>query len=193
MTLGIGQPAEASPQPPKRETAKPKATTTPVARPAAIEAAPSEYVVVAGDTVSGIAERYGLATAEVLARNGLSWSTLIFPGQRLQLQGGAEPHVAPVTPAIPRHMVVDGDTVSGIAARYGLSVDDVLSVNGLSRQSMIFPGSSSCCRRHRASRRRRRRSRSRRHQWRRPRRRHRRSRHPPRPPPHRSRHPSRCR
>jgi hypothetical protein len=35
------------------------------------------------DTVSGVAERFGLATAEVLACNGLGWSSLIFPGQRL--------------------------------------------------------------------------------------------------------------
>lgn len=141
VTLGIAQPADAAPQPPKRATAKPKATARPaVVRPASVEPAPAEYVVVAGDTVSGIAERYGLATAEVLARNGLSWSTLIFPGQRLQLQGGSESHVPPAAPDIPRHVVVEGDTVSAIAARYGVSTDDVLSVNGLSRQSLIFPG-----------------------------------------------------
>jgi LysM repeat protein len=144
VTLGIAQPAEAAPQPVKRQ-AKPKATST---RPAAVDAAvasmptPSEYVVGEGDTVSGIAERFGLATAEVLAQNGLSWSSLIFPGQRLALPGpGAHQEPAPVPVAdIARHTVVEGDTMSGIAAAYGLDLDQLISANGLSRQSLIFPG-----------------------------------------------------
>ena len=42
---------------------------------------PASYVVRAGDTVSGIAARYGISTASVLALNGLGWKSLIFPGQ----------------------------------------------------------------------------------------------------------------
>jgi LysM repeat protein len=85
VTLGIAQPAEAAPQPPKRQ-AKPKAPASAGAAPATAAptaVAPAEYVVADGDTVSGVAERFGLATAEVLACNGLGWSSLIFPGQRL--------------------------------------------------------------------------------------------------------------
>ena len=144
VTLGIAQPAEAAPQPVKRQ-AKTKATSTrPAAQAAAVAstATPSEYVVGEGDTVSGIAERFGLATAEVLAQNGLSWSSLIFPGQRLALPGsGAHQEPAPVPVAdIARHTVVEGDTMSGIAAAYGLDLDQLISANGLSRQSLIFPG-----------------------------------------------------
>jgi LysM repeat protein len=149
ITLGIVQSAEAAPQTVKRQ-AKPKAQsantvrTARTALPAA--AATSEYVVVEGDTVSGIAERFGLATAEVLAFNGLSWSSLIFPGQRLALPGGA-PAAAPSpdtppAPEIAKHVVVEGDTVSGIAAAYGLDVASVLSANGLGPSSPIFPGES---------------------------------------------------
>ena len=150
VTLGIAQPAEAAPQPPKRQ-AKPKALalgragSPATAAPAA--AAPAEYVVADGDTVSGVAERFGLATAEVLACNGLGWSSLIFPGQRLALPvhtpaPDATPAPVPVAPEIARHVVVDGDTVSGIAAAYGLDVASVLSANGLGPSSLIFPGES---------------------------------------------------
>lgn len=144
VTLGIVQPAEATPQTVKRP-AKSKGNHLEGARTArAMTAAipPAEYVVVDGDTVSGIAERFGLATAEVLARNGLSWSSLIFPGQRLALPGGAAAAAPPSEPEIRKHVVVEGDTVSGIAAAYGLDVGNVLSANGLGASSLIFPGES---------------------------------------------------
>ena len=142
VTLGIVQPAEAAPQHSKRQQ-KAKATS---AKPASMAVSapasvPSEYTVADGDTVSSIAERFGLATAELLAHNGLGWSSLIFPGQRLALPGGAAPAAAPSPEAeIAKHVVVSGDSVSGIAAAYGLDVEQVLSANGLSRQSLIFPG-----------------------------------------------------
>lgn len=43
------------------------------------------YRVELGDTVSEIAIRHGLPTAHVLAQNGLSWKTPIFPGQLIRL------------------------------------------------------------------------------------------------------------
>ena len=150
VTLGIAQPAEAAPQPAKRMP-KVKASNDGPARNAASTTAsagavPAEVTVGDGDTVSGIAERYGVATADILALNGLGWSSLIFPGQRLALPGSgtAAPAPAPVPVAaeLPRHTVVTGDTMSGIAAAYGVSLDQMLSANGLSRQSLIFPGQS---------------------------------------------------
>ncbi|KRE30851.1 hypothetical protein ASG80_16025 [Agromyces sp. Soil535] len=146
VTLGIAQPAEAAAPHVKRQ-AKPKAQGSTVhrtARVATTAQAPAEYVVADGDTVSGIAERFGLATAEVLAANGLGWSSLIFAGQRLALPGGmpaeAVPAPPPVAPEIARHTVVEGDTIGGIAAAYGLDVASVLSANGLGPSSLIFPG-----------------------------------------------------
>ena len=147
VTLGIAQPAEAATPQVKRH-AKTKAQGSTVHRTASLAAvapAPAEYVVAEGDTVSGIAERFGLATAEILAANGLGWSSLIFPGQRLALPPGAPtadaaPTPLPVAPEIARHVVVEGDTIAGIAATYGLEVASVLSANGLGPSSLIFPG-----------------------------------------------------
>ncbi|GAA1771095.1 LysM peptidoglycan-binding domain-containing protein [Agromyces humatus] len=144
VTLGIAQPAEAAPHQVKRQPkAKAQTGATTQASTVATTAVPSEIVVADGDTVSGIAERYGLSTAEVLAQNGLGWSSLIFPGQRLALPGGTS-HAAPPPPnpsaEIVKHTVVAGDTVSGIAAQHGLDLDVVLRANGLGRQSLIFPG-----------------------------------------------------
>lgn len=117
---------------------------------------PETYVVVAGDTVSGIAERFGLATADVLARNGLDWSSLIHPGDELKLSGTAAadaeadrgPGDAPGTAAgngsgpVASRVVTSGDTLWAIAAEAGVSLDALLTANALARDAIIYPGQS---------------------------------------------------
>lgn len=120
-----------------------KSTTAAVLATSA--AAPATYVVAAGDTVSDIAGRYGLSTASVLALNGLSWSTMIFPGQELKLttSGPVAPVVAETPdPGAGRYTIVAGDTISAIADRFGVSTLSVLSANGLGWDSIIYPGST---------------------------------------------------
>jgi LysM repeat protein len=104
--------------------------------------APATYHVVAGDTVSSIATRFGLSTASVLALNGLGWSSLIFPGQELKLTSSGPVQVAPQEAPVSsgRYTIVAGDTISGIAARFGVSTQSVLTANGLGWSSIIYPG-----------------------------------------------------
>lgn len=111
-------------------------------RAPAAQSAPATYVVQPGDTVSSIANRFGLRTVDVLTRNGLSWRSVIHPGQKLRLTGGAAAVTpkAPVAPATTVHVVAAGDTVFAIAAKHGTTVDAVLAANGLTRASVIYPG-----------------------------------------------------
>jgi LysM repeat protein len=110
-------------------------------------AAPATYRVAAGDTVSSIAGRYGLSTASVLALNGLGWKSTIFAGQQLKLNSGAvaaAPVAATPAPAATggRYTIVSGDTVSRIASKFGVTTKAILSANGLSASSIIYPGQS---------------------------------------------------
>lgn len=99
-----------------------------------------EYVVQAGDTFSLIARAHGIATARLLALNGLSWSSGIAPGQRLRVEWGEGQISAGRDTDLRRHSISHGETVSGIAARYGLSRAEVLRANGLHPTSAIFIG-----------------------------------------------------
>lgn len=115
---------------------------------------PSSYRVVGGDTVSSISAKYGISTASVLALNGLSWSSLIFPGQVLQLTKapaspstpGTPPKSAPPSvspPAAPTEVtytITRGDTISAIASRFGVSTQAILSANKLGWSTIIYPG-----------------------------------------------------
>ncbi|MBH0128873.1 LysM peptidoglycan-binding domain-containing protein [Salinibacterium sp. NK8237] len=127
---------------------KPARVTTPTITEAAttiIGPAPASYRVAEGDTISDIATRYGLSTASVLALNGLSWSSTIFPGQELTLTKdvvSSVPSVTHVKTTNGQYAIVAGDTLSGIANKFGVSTISLMSANGLGWSSIIYPGQS---------------------------------------------------
>ena len=111
-------------------------------------AAPAEYTIARGDTISSIAGRYGLDTYEVLKLNNLQPNTVIYPGQKIKLTGSAAaPAAKPAAPAAATastggsvYTVKSGDTLGAIAARHGVKLSEVLSWNGLNMSSIIYPG-----------------------------------------------------
>ena len=108
------------------------------------QAAPTTYRVQQGDTVSAIAARYGLSAQEILVRNGLGWNTIIHPGQELRLASTPVVTAAATTQTTSTgtsgYHVKQGDTVSAIAARAGVSTSSLLAANELGSRSVIYPG-----------------------------------------------------
>lgn len=64
-------------------------TALPASLRPAQPSAPAEYTIARGDTISGIAGRYGLDTNAILKLNNLQPNTIIYPGQKIKLTGSA--------------------------------------------------------------------------------------------------------
>lgn len=107
------------------------------------------YVVRPGDTLAGIAHRHGVSLHELIFVNNIVNPDLIFVGQTLILPGcGPAPIVPPgpepIGPVYPgggqTYTVRPGDTLSQIARWYGVSVDYLCQLNGLSNPNFIYVG-----------------------------------------------------
>jgi spore germination protein YaaH len=147
---GAGLPRAAVPVPPAPTPASsPSATATaaPAASaPPAPPPAPASIIVAPGDSLSTIAARVGTSVEALIAANHLGPDGFILIGQTLVTpgSGSAPPPAAapaPPRPAAPRTITVGmGDTLSAISARYGASVQTLLSANGLRSPARIQAG-----------------------------------------------------
>ena len=125
----------------------------------------NSYTVVSGDSLYAIARKTGTPIQELLSLNGLNLNSIIHPGQVLALSSksaSAEIKQEESTPKEEKtsaettneetssstnqpstggtYTVVSGDGLYAIARKTGTSIDDLLSLNGLSLNSTIYPG-----------------------------------------------------
>jgi LysM repeat protein len=92
----------------------------------------SVYYVQYGDTLSGIAYKYGVNVYTLARNNDISNVNWIYPGQRLKITGDVSNQRT--------YTVRYGDTLSGIAYRYGVNVYTLARNNGISNINWIYPG-----------------------------------------------------
>jgi putative chitinase len=104
----------------------------------------SSYTVKSGDTLGGIAQRFGTTVSALARANGISNPNRINVGQRLTIPGGSGPSAPAPAPAPSKpgqsYTVKSGDTLSGIAQRFGTSVGALASANGISNPNHISVG-----------------------------------------------------
>jgi membrane-bound lytic murein transglycosylase D len=91
-----------------------------------------------GETLSGIADEYGVSQRDLRRWNNLDAKGRIRAGQRLRV---ATPGTKPSSSAR-THVVRWGDTLSGLAKRYGVTVTELRRANGLSAEMTLRAGES---------------------------------------------------
>ena len=104
----------------------------------------STYTVQRGDTLSGIAAKFNTTYTQLAATNHLSNPNRIYVGQQLQVRGGSQATVQTTT-AIhvtnnTGYVVQSGDSLSKIAAQYGLNWRTLASKNNLQSPYVIYVG-----------------------------------------------------
>ncbi len=111
--------------------------------------APQTYIVESGDTLSGIAETFGVTVDELAAANGFSDVDYLSLGQELTIPGGSgsiaataspDSATAASAPTSGQYTVVGGDTLSSIAAAFGTDVDAIMTANYLSDADFLSIG-----------------------------------------------------
>ena len=140
---------------PKEETKSTESSTTDTTT------STGSYTVVSGDGLYAIARKTGTSIQDLLSLNGLSLNSTIYPGQVLKLSSNSEASSAEETATSTEetsseatstsseessststgsYTVVSGDGLYAIARKTGTSIQDLLSLNGLTLTSTIYPG-----------------------------------------------------
>jgi LysM repeat protein len=105
------------------------------------------HIVGCGDTLSGISWRYGVSINCLVRANGIVNPHRIYKGQKIVIPcdctcGTCRP---PGKPPRPPHqgftyIVRCGDTLSGIAWRYGVNMWSIVHANGIANPNCIYAG-----------------------------------------------------
>lgn len=105
------------------------------------------YIVARGDTVKGLANRFGSTVESILASNPvITNANLIYEGQRLTIYPTGPGNPPPTQPPPPppsgqTYYVQKGDTLRKIASKFSTTVEEILKVNPqISNPNVIYVG-----------------------------------------------------
>jgi N-acetylmuramoyl-L-alanine amidase len=103
-----------------------------------------------GETLTAIADDYGVTVRDLVRWNSLSAKGAIRAGQRLRVAAppdeSSDHHAATTTAstsaAARTHTVKRGETLTGLARRYGVSVEALRQANGMSGRETLRAGAA---------------------------------------------------
>jgi len=106
------------------------------APPVRLAAQTTMHTVQPGETLSEIAQQYGTTETALLELNGLDEPDTILVGQELTV-----PMLATFAPTAPgQHRVQPGETLSKIAKQYGITLEQLMAVNGITDPDSVYSG-----------------------------------------------------
>ena len=101
-------------------------------------AALANVVVKPGETLSEIADRHGVSLTRLMQANGISNPNLVVAGQSLRLPGSSAASAGSSRGG--SVTVQPGDTLSDIADRQGVSLNQLMQANGITNPNMVVAG-----------------------------------------------------
>ena len=99
-----------------------------------LSATAASVTVRSGETLSDIADRYGVSVATLMRMNGIRNPDRVQAGRRLQVPGPT------VTAGSGRHRVKSGESLSSIAGQYQVSGRDLMALNNLRNADHVEVG-----------------------------------------------------
>lgn len=96
----------------------------------------TEYTVKRGDSISTIAARHGVSPTALLKANNLTskQAARIQPGRKLTIPAGGSSAKASEPAANTIHTVKRGESISRIASRYGITPEELLKANNMTKK-----------------------------------------------------------
>lgn len=117
-----------------------------LAQETATQGEPVVHEVQYGESLFRIALKYGVSVDELAAANDIVYTWSIQVGQELIIPGLTQPDEAavvanPLVAAAPvQHVIRPGETLAGIARRYGVDADLILRANNITNPNLIYYG-----------------------------------------------------
>lgn len=98
------------------------------------------HIVTRGETLSGIARRYGVAMEVLVLANDLPDANRIYVGQKLVIPATVAVATTTAETSPTAYIVQRGDNLSRIARRHNVSLAALLAANPISKPDTIFAG-----------------------------------------------------
>ena len=99
------------------------------------------YTVSRGNTLSQIARVYSVSVEHIVELNNIQNPNLIYPGEKLRITESNVTTLKPIDNTMNNYYIVkSGDTLSGIARRFGISLNQIIQNNNIQNPNLIYPG-----------------------------------------------------
>lgn len=114
---------------------------------------PTIHTIARGESLAGIAQRYGITVEQLIQINNITNPNLIYAGQQLTVWTTSDPNAAPPAdpnasapqpeappPPTTTHVVQPGETLAQIGRQYGVTWVAIAQANGLANADNIYAG-----------------------------------------------------
>jgi len=101
----------------------------------------ASYTIKSGDTLSGIALKYGTTVKELIILNNIKTPNLIYPGEEIKVPINGNPNSEVLYDTNHIHYTVErGDTLSKLALKFNTTVQEIAELNHIQNVNLIYVG-----------------------------------------------------